>query len=266
LVSTVVPLLEEQVNLSALTMEEQTAKAVALVDVNLTPKVEECSLTTDYKSDEEEETNPNELKDPLKEANWIVDYINRNVLYRGLFRPLTLGFKLLPEDIRIGLSNVFYTAREPVHIINNLLQLKFERFGLGLLRLGINLTVGVGGIFDPSCKWLNICKMEADFGQTLGYYGIDPGPYVVLPIFGPSSVRDIFGLIGDLAASPPAWFGYVYLDLPQSSGAMALERVNNLTFNYRDIDILNDTLEPYYSLKHIFENCRAERVRQALER
>ena len=86
--------------------------------------------------------------------------------------------------------------------------MKFKETGVTLGRFVINTTVGVAGLWDPATHW-GIHRQTEDFGQTLGHYGVGHGPYLVLPIFGPSNLRDTAGLVTDTVAfsvaGPPAW-------------------------------------------------------------
>ncbi len=81
-------------------------------------------------------------------------------------------------------------------MINSLLQFKGGKFGLTLSRMLVNTTVGIGGLFDVATK-VDVPKQNEDFGQTLGFYGLGPGPYIVLPVLGPSNLRDTGGYAVD---------------------------------------------------------------------
>lgn len=259
-------ILQQKTELDTLAVDEREA-VVALVDINLTPKVEECPIETKdtaktLNDDVAEELNPNELDDPLYYANYGV-YIVNDKLYYWVLKPLAISFKFaLPEIVRIGFSNVFGNLREPVNFINSLSQFKFVDFAQGLTRFVFNSTVGLAGIFDVSCDLLDLCKKENDFGLTLAYWGMGSGPYFVLPLFGPTSLRDSIGLIVDLLLSPPTYLGYFFLNFLQSSGAMAFERTNNLSFG-SNYEMLNSAVDPYTALKTAFEDCRAVKIKQA---
>jgi phospholipid-binding lipoprotein MlaA len=259
---------QQKIDLVAFAADEQTV--IAFADVDTVPKAEECPIVINDQAkvqndDKEDEVNRNELADPLYFVNYGV-YVVNDKLYYWLLKPVTAGFKLVtPEIVRVGVSNVFSNLREPVNFTNSLFQFKFGDFAQGIGRFIFNSTIGVAGIFDVSCDLLDWCKKDADFGQTLGYYGIDQGIYIVWPIFGPSSLRDTVGLAGDVMLSPPTYIGYFYLDFLQSSGAMSFERINNLSFG-TNYELLNSAVDPYTALKTAFEDCRAAKIKQAQER
>ncbi len=95
-----------------------------------------------------------------------------------------------------GVSSFFFNLTEVTNLLNSLLQFKGKVFGKTVTRVIINTTVGVGGVWDPATR-MGIFRQNEDFGQTLGFYKVGSGPYVVLPFLGPSSLRDTGGLIVD---------------------------------------------------------------------
>jgi phospholipid-binding lipoprotein MlaA len=108
---------------------------------------------------------------------------------------------IVPEWIRTGVSNFFSNINDVIVVVNDLLQLKGAQAGSDAARLAINTTVGVLGLFDFATGW-GFEKHEEDFGQSLGYWGIGDGPYIVLPVLGPSNLRDTVGWVGDFYAWP----------------------------------------------------------------
>jgi phospholipid-binding lipoprotein MlaA len=123
-------------------------------------------------------------------------------------RPLAEGYRfVLPEPVRAGVRNVFANLRDPWIALNQLLQGKVEEALTDVWRFIANSTFGIGGIFDIATD-MGMQKHAEDFGQTLAVWGVDFGPYVVLPILGPSSVRDGVALI-------PAAYVYLPYELPR---------------------------------------------------
>jgi phospholipid-binding lipoprotein MlaA len=102
---------------------------------------------------------------------------------------------LLPEEVRTCFSNAFSNLREPSNALNNLLQGKPEAALSDACRFAVNSTVGLLGCFDLATR-MGLEKSQEDFGQTLGVWGAGPGPYLVVPVFGPSNVRDAVGIYG----------------------------------------------------------------------
>ena len=112
-----------------------------------------------------------------------------------------------------------------------------EDFG----RVVVNSTAGLGGLFDLATK-IGISENEEDFGQTLGYWGVPSGPFLMLPIFGPSNVRDTFGLIADTASQPASYFIPIYVTFPVNVGVI----VNRRAIYLEEVDELRETALDYY--------------------
>jgi phospholipid-binding lipoprotein MlaA len=126
-----------------------------------------------------------------------------------LFLPIVSGYQfIMPDYAEKRVSNFVDNVFEFNNFTNNLLQLKFKETGITLSRFVVNTTVGIAGLWDPATKW-GIHRQPEDFGQTLGHYGVGHGPYIVLPVLGPSNLRDTTGLVTDAVAfsvaGPPAW-------------------------------------------------------------
>ncbi|MEP7083937.1 MAG: VacJ family lipoprotein, partial [Betaproteobacteria bacterium] len=135
-----------------------------------------------------------QVYDPLEPVNRVIFNVN-DTLDRVIVRPVAQGYvNVVPRLVRTGVSNVFGNISDAFSAINNLLQGKREALGTDMGRVLINTTFGLGGIFDIASEG-NIEKHDEDFGQTLGYWGVGPGPYLVLPILGPSNIRDTAGLV-----------------------------------------------------------------------
>jgi phospholipid-binding lipoprotein MlaA len=134
--------------------------------------------------------------DPLESYNRSIYSFNEG-LDENLMKPVAEGYRsIMPDPAERGISNFFSNLREPFNILNNLLQFKFEEAISDTVRFGINSTIGIVGLFDVASD-LNIPKHEEDFGQTLAVWGVESGPYFVLPIFGPSTLRDTAGLASE---------------------------------------------------------------------
>ncbi len=127
-------------------------------------------------------------------------------LDRWFLEPVAKGWDfLLPHSFQVSLRNVTDNARFPVVFLNDLLQLRFGDSLEDVSRFVVNTSVGIGGLFDPATHW-GLEDNNEDFGQTLGHWGMPPGPYLVLPIFGPSSPRDAVGRIADGATQVHPYF------------------------------------------------------------
>ncbi|HZP87241.1 MAG TPA: VacJ family lipoprotein [Burkholderiales bacterium] len=153
-------------------------------------------------------------KDPLEPLNRRVYEFNQ-VVDRVALKPAAKGYKAaVPLPVRGGVNSFFGNFRDVTTAVNNLLQLKVTRAASDAGRVALNSTVGLFGVFDVATR-VGLEKHDEDFGQTLGWWGVKSGPYLVLPLLGPSTIRDAVGLIGDyftdpefylIQGSPESWF------------------------------------------------------------
>lgn len=149
-------------------------------------------------------TRPNE-KDPLESYNRSVFVFNER-LDRAVLKPVATGYqKVVPDLVRAGVGNFFDNLKDGWSFVNNVLQAKPVEAADSALRFGVNSVVGVGGLFDVAGE-MRIPRHTEDFGQTLGYWGVRPGPYLVLPLLGPSTVRDTAALPLDLFIGDPVQY------------------------------------------------------------
>ena len=134
--------------------------------------------------------------DPMEPLNRVVFGINDG-LDRALIKPVaTVYDKAVPSIVQTGVENFFGNISDVWSVANNLLQFKPKETIETFMRVSVNTVFGWGGLLDLGSP-LGLAKNKQDFGQTLGVWGFNAGPYVVLPVFGPSSVRDTFGTLVD---------------------------------------------------------------------
>jgi phospholipid-binding lipoprotein MlaA len=139
-------------------------------------------------------------------------------------KPVAKGYvKVVPPPIRMGVTNFFGNFRDVTTATNGLLQGKFKQAASDVGRVGFNTTMGLLGIFEVASR-LGFPKHDEDFGQTLGYWGVKDGPYLVLPFLGPSNLRDAVGLIPDFYLTDPQF--YVFNTGPESWIALGVRYVN----------------------------------------
>lgn len=142
-----------------------------------------------------------QTQDPWENFNRGTFAFNK-VFDKYLLAPLAKGYRIiLPNKVRKGVRNFFSNLKEPWTSINAALQGDFKNSGTSIVRFGLNTTVGLLGIFDVATT-LGFDKQKEDFGQTLAVYGVGPGPYLVLPLLGPSTVRDAIGKVTGFVADP----------------------------------------------------------------
>jgi len=166
------------------------------------PTAAEAIEAYDPLFDDEEFEAFEEDNDPFETGNrWIFEF-NEGLDCR-LLDPITRGYQfLMPAPARRGVNRFFTNLNAPVSFTNEVLQLRPRAAGVTLVRFVSNSTIGVGGFFDPADAWLGLPSEEADFGQTLARYGVPSGPYLVVPLFGPSTTRDALGTIVDQVLHP----------------------------------------------------------------
>jgi phospholipid-binding lipoprotein MlaA len=199
--------------------------------------------------------------DPLEPVNRNILKLN-DVFDRILLKPLAQGYvAILPEDGRDAVRRVLDNMKEPTVFFNNALQGEVERAGITAGRLVVNTTVGLGGILDVAKQW-GLPRQPADFGQTLYVWGVPSGPYLVLPLFGPSNPRDAIGMGLDAYADPLSLFSqmdaYSEITIARFVGDGIDQRA-------RVLDVLDDleknSLDFYAQLKSLSQQHRASELR-----
>ena len=137
-----------------------------------------------------------QVSDPLEGFNRGVYRFNY-YFDKYLFLPVVKGYAFItPDFLEDCITNFFKNLREITNLTNSILQFKGKSMAKTTGRIVINTTIGIGGLFDPATHF-GIHRVNEDFGQTLGFYGVGHGPYLVLPILGPSNLRDTTGLVVD---------------------------------------------------------------------
>jgi phospholipid-binding lipoprotein MlaA len=140
-------------------------------------------------------------RDPWERMNRTTYKFN-DTLDKAVLRPVARTYRrVTPQFMQTGVHNFLSNLSYPITMVNDLLQGQFRPFLNDTGRLIVNSTLGIGGLFDPATV-AGLDKNDRDFGQTLGKWGLKSGPYVVLPLLGPSDVRDTFGKAGDGVSDP----------------------------------------------------------------
>lgn len=198
-----------------------------------------------------------EVYDPLETFNRGMFWIN-DKLYFYLLKPIARGYRwIAPEPFRVAVGNIFSNLATPVRVINAGLQGKFGDAGNELVRFGTNSTLGILGMFDPSKEHFDIAKKDEDTGQTLGHYGIGPGPYLMLPFLGPSSFRDGISRFADSYMNPVSHIweerDYYYVTVYRAINALSLDKDT-----YEGIK--KDALDPYLFVRDAWAQYRQNLV------
>lgn len=200
--------------------------------------------------------------DPWEGLNRGVFSLNRTI-DRYFLNPVTDVYQLLvPEPGRHAIHRAIVNLDAPVVFANHLLQLRFDAAAVTLGRFVVNTTAGVGGFFDAASQGADIERIEGDFGQTLAVYGVPSGPYVMLPLFGPSTLRDTAGGAVDAVGDPLTYligpFRWWTLGIGAGEGLVVREA------HVGDLEALEEgSLDFYSALRSAYLQSREARIREA---
>jgi phospholipid-binding lipoprotein MlaA len=195
-------------------------------------------------------------RDPWERMNRAT-YAFNDKFDKALFRPVARGYRAaVPHVVQTGIRNVFDNVDTTIVMLNDLLQGQLTPFMHDTSRLLVNTVIGIGGLFDPATA-MGLEKGDRDFGQTLGKWGVGSGPYLVLPLLGPSDIRDTFGRGADAFSTPRTYISNSYW----SYGTWALEKID---WRSRVLDtdrVLDGAYDPYAFLRNAYLQNRAFKVR-----
>lgn len=194
-------------------------------------------------------------EDPYEDFNRQMFAFNEG-LDKAVIEPVAYGYRAVTnEPVREGVGNFASNLNEPLTFVNHVLQGKLPDAGATLGRFVVNTTVGIAGIFDPASA-MGLQRTKEDFGQTLGAWGVQPGPFLVLPVIGPTNGRDIVGMGGDLALNP--------LNYPQFEnddavrlGIAAIGGINAREGAIETVDELRNQIDPYTTVRRLYGRTRA---------
>ncbi len=197
--------------------------------------------------------------DPLESWNRQVFAMNMNFDHLVLKPTAEAYVDVVPEPARDGVHNFLVNLDTPVTFANDVLQGQIELAGQTLGRFGINSTIGLGGLIDVATP-AGIPLHSADFGQTLGVWGVGPNPYLVLPLLGPSNPRDLTGYVADTFMDPLNYVGireYTYWAIGRGAVTILDERSRNIeTLNELDLS----SVDKYASMRSLYRQYRAAHV------
>ncbi len=196
--------------------------------------------------------------DPLEGFNRVVHSFNDGVI-DYVARPLYKGYVYVtPSFFRTGVKNVFYNALFPVRFTNNLLQGKGKAAGVEMSRFVLNTTAGLGGMINVAKNHKTIVPVdEEDLGQTFGVWGMGEGFYLVLPFFGPSSLRDTVGRVGDHFLDPVSYIQPTGLSIGLG-GSRAFNDLDGVLDTYDDLK--RSSIEPYSSFRDAYIQHRRAKI------
>ena len=207
----------------------------------------------------------NETNDPLEPANR-VGYAINNGLDTVILRPLAVAYRYaIPQTVRTHTHNVLANLTSPVLLANDMLQGKPRRAGDTLMRALINSTVGVAGIFDVAQDW-GYPGHDTDFGVTLALWGLPEGPFLFLPVLGPSNPRDASGFGVDIALDPLTWVGRGNVVTALDLTRFGLSAVDARAAVLDDVDkIKASALDPYATFRSLYRQHRESQIEDTRE-
>jgi phospholipid-binding lipoprotein MlaA len=238
------------------------------------------------------DTAPDELLDPFAKADegaseeydpW--EPFNANIFEfnrqvdRFVLKPVAKGYNfVMPDLVQVGISNIFSNLRFAPRFLNNVFQGKVKGAGIEVGRFLLNSTVGLAGFFDLA-KDVDLVTSEEDLGQTLAFYGVKPGPYLVLPLLPPFTVRDFAGFVGDIFLNPINWLVAPVIEVHNvpsviahknrmtsslvQTGSRVGEIVNDRSRNLEKFQGVEEaTLDLYTAVRNAYLQKRAKAVRE----
>ncbi|MCF7837619.1 MAG: VacJ family lipoprotein [Candidatus Marinimicrobia bacterium] len=190
-----------------------------------------------------------DYRDPLLPFNRVLFTVN-DALYRYMLIPVSRGYLwLVPDPVERSIGNFFQNLRTPLSAVNHLLQLQPGRMSTSTLRFAVNSTLGLLGLFDPATAWFGLEHRETGFDDTLAYYGLGYGLYLVLPLFGPSDLRDAANRVGSYFLSPIPYL----TDEPVTTGLQGFDTLQDFAPAAENYRVLRRQSEdPYIFFRNLY--------------
>ena len=208
---------------------------------------------------------PEAVNDCFEKVNRGIFAFNQ-ALDKTIFEPVAKGYRYIPSPIRGGTSNALTNLSNLITVPNNLLQGDIKTAGINTVRFVVNTTVGILGIFDPAAALGFEKEEKEDYGQTLGRWGVGPGCYVVLPIFGPSTARDAVGTVANFVGGDP-WFNVTvvndttYFNEADYYGTRVTSGIDFRAKNIDSFDSLEkNSIDFYASIRSLYLQDRQQKI------
>jgi len=208
---------------------------------------------------------PESVKDCFETVNRGIFAFNQ-FLDGVIFEPVARGYRYIPSPIRTGTGNAMANLSNLVTVPNNLLQGDVKQAGINTARFVVNTTVGILGIFDPAAALGFEKEEKEDYGQTLGSWGVGPGCYVVLPILGPSTVRDTVGTVATFVGGDP-WYNVTTRNDThyfKESDYYGTRITGGIDFRAKNVDSLEsiekNSIDFYASIRSLYLQDRQQKI------
>ena len=209
--------------------------------------------------------NPKPVKDCFESLNRSSFALNQG-LDKAIFKPVAKGYRSLPPTIRNGTSNVLVNLSSLITIPNNILQGEFKTAGINTGRFVVNTTLGILGIFNVAKKMGFSEYEKEDYGQTLGVWGLGAGCYLVLPVLGPSTIRDTAGSFVNVLGGDP-WYNistHGNNEYLTKSDYMATKILTGVDFRAKNLDTIENleknSLDFYASVRSLYLQDRQKKI------
>jgi phospholipid-binding lipoprotein MlaA len=205
------------------------------------------------------------VKDCFEGLNRATFSLNQG-LDKVIFKPVAKGYRSLPSPVRTGTSNVLINLSSLVTVPNNILQGDFKTAGVNTGRFAINTTVGIFGIFDVASKMNFPEYQKEDYGQTFGTWGVGAGCYVVLPVLGPSTVRDTIGSFVNVLGGDPYYNASTHGNNEYLSDSLYIKTkiLSGVDFRAKNLDSIDNleknSMDFYASVKSLYLQDRQQKI------
>jgi len=216
--------------------------------------------------DEFDEEENKVVNDPLYWYNEKMTDVNA-FLYNYLLIPVAKSYDYItPDIVQQGIYNFFDNLKYPLSVTSNLLQLEFKDAWTETERFVVNTTVGIGGIMDPATDWLEIEKKYEDLGQTFGTFGMGPGFHIVIPVLGPSNLRDLTGDVINWALNPLYYSKYRPYNVTNANISFGMNILDNVSKTKSNLkyyqNIINTDYNKYIELRTFYEENRKQLIKE----
>ena len=226
--------------------------------VNCTSRFNTALAAAEQSVEPEGPSNGREVNDPYEGFNRKVFEFNDRV-YFYVLKPVATGYAaILPSDVRNAIKTGFHNLVFPSRFVNSVLQGKPDMAGIETVRFVINSTMGLAGLFDAAQAIFGLTGYDPDFGQTLGLWGAGSGPFLIIPLLGPSDERDLIGYAVDSAMDPLVW---IPADWWVSFSAETGKFINGVSLRIGEYEELKKaSLDPYVATREAYIQYRAHLI------
>ena len=224
-----------------------------------------CNVSAGTDGENNLSKNSQPVKDCFESLNRATFSLNQG-LDKVIFKPVAKGYRALPSTVRTGTSNVLTNLSSLITIPNNILQGEFKTAGVNAGRFAINTTVGILGIFNVAKKMGFSEYEKEDYGQTLGVWGLGAGCYLVLPVLGPSTIRDTAGSFVNVLGGDP-WYNistHGNNEYLTKSDYMATKILTGVDFRAKNLETIENleknSLDFYASVRSLYLQDRQKKI------